>query len=266
MSYDNETYLKSLSKARGEIGRQVQNAFNEIGRQRDVSIGKADGLGAAAGKVTAHQSKRTNQGISQGGGALSALGLGRLGGVTNALHGARTEVHGSMNNITQAYHKAGGLLRKGFAEQADQRFGQADGIAKQLYSDNDGKRMEYINQRQQEDRERAFQTEMAERQRAAQQAAMAQQASLAQQQMAHSSSLANQGRDFQQQQALQGYLHEAIKNRDFSSGPQGVQQLYAAGHAPPGMSLSDFGRYLGVQMPAPGYGTTFGGRIGGHTR
>ena len=260
MAYDNETYLQSLAKQRADVDRQVANTRREVTRQRDAALGQLAKLPGAVNKATAAGRTQANTGLQGATAGASKLGLaGLLGGTFNA---SRAEVSGRMNDIAKAYGKTGGLMRKGFLEQADQRIGQVDTISKQLYGDLDSKRNQYIAQREAEDRQRALQEELARRQEAAQRAAMAQQAALAQQQMAHQASLAQQQRDHQQKQAMQGWLHEARKNRSFKTDAEGVKYLYQKGYAPPGMSLQQFGDYLGIQIPKPTSKSTY--RSGGH--
>lgn len=246
MAYDNETYLQSLANQRADVDRQVANTRQEVARQRDAALGQLTKLPGAVRTATNAATAQAASGLQGARSSADALNLGSLLGDTFAATGA--EVRGRMGDLNAAYDKTGGLLQQGFHEQADQRIGQVDSISKQLFGDIEAKRAAYIAQRQAEDRQRALQEELARRQEAAQRAALAQQNALAQEQMGQASQQAQLDRDQRLKLVQLAQLHEAIKNRSVNLDPRGVVDLYFQGAAPAGMSLSDYGKHLGIPV------------------
>lgn len=267
MSYDNESYLQSLNAARGDIDRNIQNTLNEVNRQRDVALQGTARIPAQVAKVGAGQLSQMASGTADASGHIGRLGLGGIAGIGDALGAAQTQAQGRIQGLNTAYGKAAGLLKQGFNEQAVQRQGQVDQIGKQLYADNDSKRAGYIQQREAEQRQRAFQEEIQRQNMAAQQAAMRHAAALQQQQIAAQQQQANEQRLFQERENMKNWLFEAQKVKGAQKEPELINFLYQGGYAPQGMSLSEFGSWLGVSMPKPSTrATNKGRRIGGAPR
>lgn len=202
--YDNESYLRSLSKSRGDADRQISNTLSEIVRQRQVGQAQAGKTDEAAGSVFAqtkvqHQADRTNLGQS-----LQGLGLS-----ADLVPDSQTMLHDILGRQQGAYGKASGLLQQGFAEQGTQRTGLAQNIGKEIRGDFDSKRAEYVSRRDAEERQKAHQRALEQQRQAAQRAAQAHQAKLQQQALAHSAQQAAAHRQWESQMAAYNRQREA---------------------------------------------------------
>lgn len=248
-SYDNDTYLRSLSAARGDIDRNVANTLAEIGRQRDVAVGQTQQIGGAVTRVGQDGTRQAQSGIDQAGSALAGLGLADIG--SGALANTGQEVRNRFEALEGSYGRASGLLGQGFGEQATQRTGAANRIGKQLLTENDLKAQEYISSRQAEDRDRAFQTDMMNRSTAQQNRALDQQAQMGTDAIAAQQQQAEEDRVWQGRQNMIGMIHQATLANPMLTTPSIVEDLYDMGQAPDGMSLQDFGNWLGVDMRPP---------------
>ena len=245
-SYDNESYLASLGAARGDINRTIENTLAEINRQRDLAIGQTRQIGGAVKRVAQTGTRPANEGIKQAGSSLAGMGLADIG--AGVLADTGQEIKGRFEGLEGAYSRASGLLGQGFGEQAVQRQGTANRIGKQLLTENDLKRTEYISRREGEDRERAFQREMQERNLQAQTSALAEQQRLQEAAIAAQEQQAAEQRAWQERQNKLSILHQAILANPLVATPDMVTELYNGGQAPPGMSLTEYADWLGVPM------------------
>lgn len=160
-AYANDTYLASLRRSSQDVNRQVQNALQEIARQRQVASAQTTKIPGAANSAFGTAQGSMNAGLSE-------LGVTPLASVLRAF----TEGKAS-------FGRASGLLRQGFGEQETQRRGAAGGLRQQLLADLERQGAQYVSQREAEDRQRAFMTEENARARAVQEAIARQSAAAA---------------------------------------------------------------------------------------
>jgi len=159
--YDNESYMQSLLASEGDVKRQVDNAFGEIERRRNLAHTKLGEARTEQGRVFDY----TNQDFGSSMGQMRG-NLDRFGGLFRGLQAYDTSgFDRALGTQRNAYGEAMGLMGQGFDEQATHRQGAATSIRDQLINDIARQRSEYVSRREGEDRAAEEQRKAAEAQR-----------------------------------------------------------------------------------------------------
>jgi len=159
--YDNESFMQSLAASEGDVKRQVDNAFGEIERRRNLAHTKLGEARTEQGRVFDY----TNQDFGNSMGQMRG-NLDRFGGLFKGIQAYDTSgFDKALGTMRGGFGEAMGLMGQGFDEQSVQRQGAATSIRDQLLNDLVRQRNEYVSRREGEDRAAEEQRKAAELQR-----------------------------------------------------------------------------------------------------